>query len=169
MATQAIYVKRGTSVTLVNTGGDKTLNLRNLGFGAGRLSAFIDRGAGAAPEWYEVRGYCSWVANPTAGETLNLCVVQSDGTHSDGGVAYHGTNDAALTLAQFNAMPKIVGSIVAHTADTNEKGGTFLVRITSRYFAIGAYNASAAKNLTDSDSVSAVVVTPIYPDIQAAA
>lgn len=169
MATQAVYAKRGTPITFKNTGGDKTLNLRNLAYAAGRLSAFVDRGAGAAPEWYEIRGYCSWVSNPTAGEALHLCVVQSDGTHSDGGVAYHSTDDAALTLAQFNAMPKIVGSIVAHTADTNEKGGAFLVRITSRYFAIGAYNASAAKNLTDSDSVSAVIATPIYDDIQAAA
>ena len=160
MATQAIYEKRGTSVTLVNTGGDKTLNLRNMGFGAGQLSAFIDRGAGAAPADYELRCYASWIATPVAGETLNIAACQSDGTHTDAGLTYHATSGAALTLAQFNAL-RLAGTIIVHTADTNEKGSTLRIRVTSRYFAIGAYNASAAKNLTDSDSVSAVIVTPI--------
>jgi hypothetical protein len=33
----------------------------------------------------------------------------------------------------------------------------------------GVYNTSATKTLTDTNSVTAVVLTPIYPDIQAAA
>jgi hypothetical protein len=169
MTTSAVYEKRGTPITFVNTGGDKLLNLKALAAATGRLSAFTDRGAGAAPGEYEVRGYASWVATPTAGEGLQLCVVQSDGTHSDGGVTYDATNDAALTLAQINAMCNQAGMVVVHTADTAEKGCSQIVRITSRYYAVGVYNSSAAKTLTDTNSVSAVVVTPIYPDIQAEA
>lgn len=169
MTTQAIYEKRGTSITFLNTGGDKTLGMRNLGFGVGRLSAFVDRGAGAAPEWIDFRAFCSWVANPTAGEICYVAVVQSDGTHCDAGVAYHATNDAAITLAAFNALPGICNPIIAHTADTGEKGSSSRRVVSSRYYAVAVFNASAAKNLTDSDGVSGVIATPVFPDIQAAA
>ncbi len=162
MTAQAQLLKRGTSISLKNTGGDKTLNLKDLGFGVGRLSAFIDRGADAAPEWIELRGYAAWAANPVAGEVANIAVCQSDGTKVDAGLGYHATNDAALTRAQFDAL-KQVGSIVAHTADANEKGSTMLVQVTSRYYAVAAYNASAAKNLADVDGASGVIATPVYP------
>lgn len=170
MTTQAVYEKRGTPIVFVNTGdGTKLLNLKGLAAATGRLSVFIDRGANAAPADYEVRGYASWVATPTVGEGLQICIVQSDGVHTDGGLTYHASNDAALTLAAFNAIPTQVGMVVVHTADTAEKGTVGRVRISSRYVAVGTYNTSAAKGLTDSDSVSAVVLTPLYPDIQAAA
>jgi hypothetical protein len=169
MTTQAIYEKRGTAVTFVNTGGDKTLNMKALAAVTGRLSAFADRGAGAAPGEYEVRAYCPWVANPTVGESLQVWIVESDGTHTDGGATYDATNDAAFLLVVANACPNYALAVIAHTADTAEKGAKGMVRITSRYYAVGVYNASAAKTLADTNSVSAVVVTPIYPDVQAAA
>jgi hypothetical protein len=169
MTTQAIYEKRGTPITWTNTGGDELLNAKGLAAVTGRLGSFYDRGAGAAPGEYEIRGYTSWVSNPTVGDALQIVVVQSDGTHSDAGVAYHNTDDAALTLVALNACPGYVGSIIAHTADTAEKGGAWLVRITSRYFAVGVYNTSAGKTLTDTNSVTAIVATPIDPDVQAAA
>lgn len=171
MATQAIFEKRGTSLVFTEAGvGDKALIAANTDLAqvAGTLSAFVDRGAGAAPAEYEVRAYCKWEATVTANETADIYVCQSDGTHTDSGMAYNATNPAALTLAQcLNLKP--VGSVIADTADTNEHGGTWVVRITSRYFAIGVYNASAAKDLLFASSESAVVVTPLYPDIQAAA
>lgn len=168
MSTNAIFEKRGTPVTWTNTGGDKLLNAKGLAAVTGRLGAFLDRGAGAAPGDYEVRVYTSWVSNPTAGEVLRVALFQSDGTHADAGVAYDGSNDAALTLVALNAAPTQLGVVVAHTADTAEKGACWRVNITSRYFAPGIYNGSAAKTLTDTNSVTAVVITPIYPDIQAA-
>lgn len=168
MTTQAIYEKRGTSIVLTNTGGTKLLNMRNLGFGVGRLSAFIDRGAAAAPSDVEVRAYCAWVATVTAGEACHFAICESDGTHTDAGLTYHDTNDAALTQAQFNALRQL-GSVSAHTADTGEKGDTFRSRVSSRYYAIACYNASAAKNLADSDGTSGAIATPIYQDVQAPA
>lgn len=135
----------------------------------GRLSVFIDRGAGASPCEYEVRAYCSWVSNPAVTDTLQVVIVQSDGTHSDGGVAYDAANDAALTLVQLNAMPKYACTVICHTADTAEKGSCGRVMVSSRYLAVGVYNASATKTLTDTNSVSAVVLIPLFADIQAAA
>lgn len=169
MTTQAIYEKRGTPIVWTNTGGDKLLNGKALAAVTGRLGAFLDRGAGAAPGDYEVRVYTSWVSNPTAGEVLRVALFQSDGTHSDSGVGFHETNDAALTLVALNAAPTQLGVVSAHTADTNEKGAAWRVNITSRYFAPGIYNGSAAKTLTNTNSVTAVVVTPVYHDVQAAA
>lgn len=169
MTTNAVYEKRGTPITWTNTGGDELLNAKGLAAATGRLGSFYDRGAGAAPGEYEVRAYCSWVSNPTVGDALKIGLFQSDGTHSDSGVTYHDTNDAALTLVALDANPNYVGAVVAHTADTNEKGGSWRVLISSRYVAPGVYNTSAAKTLTDTNSVTAVVLTPIYPDIQAAA
>jgi len=169
MATNAVYEKRGTSLTWTNTGGDKLLNARVLATATGRLGAFYDRGAGAAPGWYEVRSYTAWVSNPALTDQLTIGIFQSDGTHQDAGVAYHASNDAALALVALNTCPIVGGVIVAHTADTAEKGTVQVVHITSRYFAPGVYNTSATKTLVDSDGGTAIVVTPIYPDIQAAA
>ena len=168
MTTSAVYEKRGTPITWVNTGGDKLLNLKALAQVTGRLGAFADRGAGAAPGKYEVRAYCKWEATVTVNEMMHVCLCQSDGTHTDAGLTYHDDGDAALTLAQCSNLTPI-GMVNADTADELEHGATFLVYITSRYFAPGVYNGSAAKDLLNTDSVSAIVFTPLYDDIQAAA
>ena len=169
MTTNAIYEKRGTSRTWTNTGGDELLNAKGLAAATGRLGSFWDRGAGAAPCDIEVQAYCSWVSNPTVGDTLRVALFQSDGTHQDAGVAFHDTNDAALALVAINAAPGYVGDVIAHTADTAEKGAIWRTRVSARYVAVGVYNVSATKALTDTDSVTAVVLTPLYPDVQAAA
>lgn len=171
MATNAIYEKRGTSLVFTEAGvGDKALIAANTDLAqvAGTVSAFVDRGAGAAPSEYEVRCYCKWEATVTVNENAQFYLCQSDGTHTDAGITYDATNPAALTLVKCSNL-KMIGVVNAAVADTNEHGATFLTRITSRYFAIGVYNASAAKDLLFASSESAVVVTPIYPDVQAAA
>jgi hypothetical protein len=169
MATQAVYEKRGTSVTFTNTGGDKLLNAKNLGIGTGRLSAFADLGSGAKPGWYEVRAITGWTANPAAADYMRVALFESDGTNSDAGVAYHASNDAALTLAQINAASTACVPVQAHTADANAKGSKSVVWLTSRYVAVGVYNASATKTLLDTNGATAIILTPVYPDIQAAA
>jgi len=169
MATNAVYEKRGTSIVWTNTGGDKLLNAKALAVSTGRLGAFLDRGAGAAPAEYEMRVYTQWVANPALTDRLRFAVVESDGTHQDAGVAYHATEDAAITLAALDALFNGVGAVLAHTADANEKGTKRIVRISSRYVAPAVYNTSTSKTLANTDSVTAVVLTPLYPDIQAAA
>ena len=170
MSTQAIYEKLGTPLVFVNTGGDKLLNLADLHAVTGRMSAFYDRGAGAAPGEYLIRGYCQWALAAAINEYASVAIVESDGTHQDSGMPYHASNDAAITLAEFNALQNFCGLIIMHTDATDtERGFSARVRITSRYFAVAFYNASAAGALTNTNSVSAVVVTPIFGDIQAAA
>jgi len=43
------------------------------------------------------------------------------------------------------------------------------VWLTSRYVAVGVHNASATKTLLDTNGATAIILTPVYPDIQAAA
>ena len=169
MTTRNLYYVRGTPIVWTNTGGDKLLNGKALAHSTGRLGAFYDRGAGAAPIEYEVQAYTRWAANPTLNTALAVALFGSDGTHQDCGVAYHADNDAALTLAQIEAAPGYVGDVVAYIADTNEKGGIWLARISARYFAPGIYNRDGAQTLVNTDSLTAVVVTPIYPQLQAEA
>ena len=171
MATNAVYEKRGTALVFTEGAvGDKALiaNDTDLAQVAGTLSAFYDRGAGAAPGEYEVRAYGKWEATVTINEYFSVYLCQSDGTHTDGGAAYHADNPAAITLARCGEL-FFIGHVKASVADTAEHGSTFRVRITSRYFAIAVYNASALKDLLFAASQSAVVVTPVFPDIQAAA
>ena len=169
MTTNAVYEKRGTSVVFTNTGGDKLLAAKALAVSTGRLSAFLDRGAGAAPAEYEMRVYTAWVANPAVTDLLKFAVVESDGTHQDAGVGYHADNDAAISAAAFNALRNGLGAVSAHTADANEKGTKRIVRISSRYVAVAVLNTSTTKTLADVDGATAVVLTPLFPDIQAAA
>lgn len=171
MTTQAIYEKRGTALVFTESGvGDEALIAANTDLAqvAGTISSFYDRGAGAAPGEYEIRAYGKWEATVTLNEYFSVYLCQSDGTHTDGGAAYHNTDPAAITLARCGEL-QLIGLVKASVADTVEHGSTFTIRITSRYFAIAVYNASAAKDLLFASSESAVVVTPIYPDIQAAA
>ena len=160
----AILEKRGTPIVFTNTGGDRVLNLRNLANGSGRLSAFYDRGTGAAPSEYELRAYMAFGATPTAGRAVYVAVCESNGTHTDGGFTFSETSDAALTQAEFNGL-RLAGVVPVHTADDNEKGMTFRTRISSRYFAIAVYNDSNAA-LADVDAASGVIATPLYPEVQ---
>ena len=169
MSTQAVLELRGTSVTFTNTGGDKLLNAKNLAAAAGRLSAFLDLGSSAKPGWYEVRAKTGWTANPAVADRMQVALFESDGTNQDAGVAYHADNDAALTLAQINAASTVCVPVQAHTADADAKGSKTVVWLTSRYVAVGVYNASATGTLLNTDGATAIILTPVYPEIQAAA
>lgn len=163
---QAVLEQRGTPIVFTNTGGDKLLNAKNLGTITGRLSAFYDRGEGASPCEYELRIFTAWVANPAVTDTLRFAVVQSDGTHSDAGLTYDASSDAALTVNEINSLFCGAGAVSAHTADANEKGTSRIVRVSSRYFAVALFNASTTKALANTDGATTVTLTPLHPEIQ---
>ena len=161
MSEKKLITKIGTPIVWTNTGGDKLLNGKALAATTGRLGAFYDRGANAAPVDYLFRLYTAWAVAPVVNTELMLAIFASDGTHQDCGVAFHETNDAALTLVQINAAAGYLGSAVCHTADTAEKGNSWLARIVSRYFAPGVFN-TAAQTLANVDGATAVVATPFF-------
>ena len=158
-----IYHAPETPIAFQESGGDVVLTFKNLGFGAGRVSARVDRGAGSMPGLYRWRAVVQWEDNPVAGEAARFHLITSDGTLADG-VA--GTADAAITAGQLTNTD-LIGLVLAQAAAgsvNNVASGTF--EILDRYFSIAVWNASAAKNFKNADNVSKIILTPVPPEIQ---
>lgn len=159
-----VYRAAETAITFRDSGGDVVLSLQNLGFGAGRVSARYDRGAGSLAKLHEVIGVFQFESAPIVGEPIEIYLFQSDGTYMDGTL---GTADAALSSdKRRNGI--LIGSVVADTTSTGtDIIGRFLdVPVTSRYYSIGVWNGSAGDNLKNTANTSRVIVTPMPDEIQ---
>lgn len=159
-----LYRAVETAITFRDSSGDVVLTLQNLAFGAGRVSAQYDRGAGSLAQLHEVIGVFQFETAPALGEAVEIYLFESDGTYQDGTV---GTSDAALTSdKRRNGM--LIGAVLADTTGTatNIVARFKDVPITSRYYSIGVWNASAADNLEDTANASRVIVTPMPPELQ---
>lgn len=159
-----LYRAIETPIVFCESGGDKVITLINLAFGAGRVSAQQDRGAGSVAGLYEVIGVFQFETAPAVGEAVEIYLFQSDGTYVDGTV---GTADAALTTEKRrNGM--LIGAVIADTTSTatNIVGRFQNVPISSRYYSIGVWNASAADNLENTANANRVIVTPMPPELQ---
>ena len=65
-----VYRATETPITFRDSSGDVVLTLNNLGFGAGRVSARYDRGAGSLAESHEVTGVFQFATAPALGEAI---------------------------------------------------------------------------------------------------
>jgi hypothetical protein len=157
-----IYMLPGTPITWKDSGGDKVITAQNLAFGAGRVGAQHDRGAGAKAKLHEICVVCQWTASPAVGDALNLFLLESDGTFIDDNV---GASDAALSVQPVSGF---VGSVIAKSAS----GATnFIARfrdypLTQRYVSPALWNASATKNLQNTANVTCIIITPNPDQIQ---
>lgn len=159
----AIYRGIGTPLSFRDSGGDAVLTLQNLGFGAGRVSARYDRGAGSKPRIYAWRAVMQFETAPVVGEIVEIYIFESDGTYADGTV---GTADAALTSVK-RANGRLIGIVVVETTSTATDivaGG--MCMINEQYFSVGVWNASAGDNLENTANASRVILTPVYDEIQ---
>jgi hypothetical protein len=159
-----VYRAVETPIVFRDSGGDRVLTLQNLGFGAGRVSAQYDRGSGSLAESHEVIGVFQFETAPALGEAVELYLFQSDGTYMDGTL---GTSDAALT-ADKRRNGILIGAVIVDTTSTaTDIIARFQnVPITSRYYSIGVWNASAGDNLENTANASRVIVTPMPPEAQ---
>lgn len=158
-----IYYAPETAITFKDSGGSAVLTLQNLGFGAGRISAQYDRGAGSKPMRYSWKGVVQFETAPAVGELIELYLAQSNGTYVDGTV---GTADAVLTTDKRRNLD-FIGTIVADTTST----GTDIVNsgicyIWQRYVSVGVWNGSAGDNLKNTANVSIIELTPIPDEAQ---
>ena len=162
--TQKIYRAVETAITFKDSGGDAVITLANLGFGAGRVSAQYDRGAGSKPMRYKWKAVMQWTASPVVGEVAELNVAESDGTYIDGNV---GAADAAF-LTGVKADLTLIGLVgVTAASGATNMIASGVCHIWERYFSVGVWNASAAKNLQNTANVSLIVFTPMPDEIQA--
>lgn len=159
-----IYRATETPIAFRDSGGDVVITLQNLGFGAGRVSARYDRGTGSKAKLHEVIGVFQFETAPALGEAIEIYLFESDGTYMDGTL---GTADAALGSDK-RRNGTLIGVVLADTTSvTTDIIGRFKdVPITSRYYSIGVWNASAGDNLENTANASRVIVTPMPDEIQ---
>jgi hypothetical protein len=158
-----IYRSVETPVVFRDSGGDVVLTLQNLAAGAGRVSAQYDRGAGSKPQYHEVTAVFQMETAGVIGEAIEVWLFESDGTYQDGAV---GTSDAALA-ADKRRNGLLIGAVIVDTTSTatNIVGRFKDVPITSRYYSVGTWNATA-DNLENTANASRIIVTPMPPEIQ---
>ena len=162
-----VYRAVETAITFRDSTGDRVLTLNNLdavgGTNPGRISAQYDRGAGSLAQLHEITGVFQMETAGVIGEAIEVYIFESDGTYMDGTL---GTSDAALTAdKRRNGM--LIGAVIV---DTTETATDIVARfkdvpITSRYYSIGVYNATA-DNLKATANASRVIVTPMPPELQ---
>jgi len=158
-----IYRAVETATTFRDSGGDVVFTLQNLATGAGRVSARYDRGAGSLARSHEVTAVIQMETAGVVGQAVELYLLQSDGTYMDGTL---GTSDAAMTTdKRRNGM--LIGSVIVDTTSTaTDIIARFQdVPISSRYYSIGVWNATA-DNLEDTANASRIIVTPMPDEIQ---
>ena len=158
-----VYRAVETAITFRDSAGDVVLTLNNLATVAGRVSARYDRGAGSLAQLHEITGVFQMETAGVIGEAIEIYLFESDGTYMDGTL---GTADAAL-LADKRKNGMLVGAVIVDTVSTaTDIIARFKdVPITSRYYSVGVYNATA-DNLKATANTSRVIVTPMPPELQ---
>lgn len=158
-----VYRAIETAITFRDSGGDATLTLQNLAFGAGRVSARYDRGAGSLPRLYEWRAVMQFETAPAIGELVEIYLFESDGTYMNGTL---GTSDAALGSDK-RRNGKLIGVVVADsTATATDCIASGQCLINSRYVSVGVWNGSAGDNLENTANASRVILTPVPDEVQ---
>lgn len=165
MATSEILVKPGTAITWKDSGGTNVITLQNLAFGAGRVGAAYDKGAGAQEAWFHVHFVLQFETAPIAGEVVELYMVSHDGTNIPGSV---GAADAVVTVAnkRFNlGVSPIIVIAEAATADLNYEAAG-IVYLPMRYLSPVVWNASAGDNLQNTANTATITATPLVDESQ---
>jgi hypothetical protein len=158
-----IYRALETALSFRDSGGDAVLTLQNLAYGAGRVSARYDRGAGSKAARHEWRAVVQYETAPALGEQVEIYLFESDGTYVDGNI---GTSDAALTSDK-RRNGKLIGVVAVDTTSvTTNIIASGMCSIYARYFSIGVWNASAGDNLENTANASQIIITPMPDEIQ---
>jgi hypothetical protein len=158
-----VYRAIESAVVFRDSSGDVVFGLQNLPAGQGKVSAQHNRGAGSLAQLHEVTAVFQMETAGVVGEAIEVYLFESDGTYQDGTV---GTSDAALTAdKRRNGM--LVGAVIVDTTSTatNIVARFKDVPITSQYYSVGVWNATA-DNLEDTANASRIIVTPMPPELQ---
>jgi len=162
MASKA-YIARETVIEFLASGGDVTFTLTSLAADAGRQSAQHDFGASSRAASFEWRGWVQFATTPVIGETVDIYLKTSDGTHIDND---DGTGDIDVSAEDKLDNLKPIGSIIIDetTADL-EFSASGVVYIPYRYINIIFWN-SASDVLTATASEHGFSLTPIPLEAQ---
>ncbi len=158
-----IYYAPESALTFKDSGGSAVLALQNLGFGAGRISARYDRGAGSKPARYRWRAVIQFETAAVVGELVEIYLAPSDGTYMDGTL---GTSDAALTADKRRNLDLIGVVVVDTTSTATGIVASGICYIWDRYVSVGVWNASAGDNLENTANASFIELMPVPDEVQ---
>lgn len=146
---------------------DEDLDLGGLAADAGRVGSAWDRGAGSIATKYRWTLFIDgFDTAPVVGETVDLYFAESDGTITDGPVAFSDTADAALSSTDLLKNLKPAGSAVVHSTtagDNVAKSG--LIVLKARHIIPVVHNNTADALLSTND-FHRVILEPVPEEIQ---
>lgn len=155
--TSKAYQLDETPITFLASGGTVALTLTSLATISGRQSAEHDLGTAARAFAYEWRAFCQFATAPVVGETVDIYLKTSDGTHADND---DGATDAALSSADKLKNLHYLGSIIIDEATADlEFSASGVTQINSRYIQIIVYNRTV-DSLSSTAAEHGVVLKP---------
>ncbi len=165
MTTNAIYEKSGSAITFKDANGTVAFTLQDaVDLGNGQSSAIGDLGASPRGRLYSWEARMKWVATPTLGDVIRLYAYCSD-TSAEADLAADGDVTPETKFGNF----QLIGQVICSVAADQYFYGAGMVYLPRRYVVLGVWNASATKDLNATSEACVIKLTPIYPDVQAAA
>jgi hypothetical protein len=159
-----VYRAVESAIVFQETGGNEPLTFNGLDHGAGHVSDRYDRGAGSLPVLHKWRAVVCWGTAGVVGEYLEIYLVESDGTHSDGML---GVADADWTDANIKPNLQLIGIVKCQTTgDDTENCASGFCMIHDRYFSVAIWNVSTATLLAAHDNLSSISFIPMPDEIQ---
>lgn len=163
----AIFLKRGTQLTIKSSGGTAAITPTSVADGAGRISARLDLGSFPRADAVEVVAILKTASAPTTGKVARIYAIGSEASTGQGSTAftdgYFSASDAAISDEDTLRNTTLLGSVQADEQTVFQKTFTFVP--TRQYLQIAFWNAfGVAMSSTAADCQ--FLVTPLYYEVQ---
>jgi len=153
-----LYQVEETAITFADSGGTVVFTPTSLATVSGRQSAQHDFGTTARAYEFAWRAYVQFATAPVVGETVDIYIKTSDGTHVDND---DGTGDAAVSSIDKLNNLHYLGSITVDEAAANiEMVKSGVVTLRQRYAQVVFWNATV-DSLTSTASEHGFILTPV--------
>jgi hypothetical protein len=161
-----IYIDHGTTIVFGSeVGDDVAWSTENIANAAGRQATLYDLGADgtARPGKYRYRFHTQAQASPTVGNSCELYMKTSDGTHPDND---DGTSDAAVSASDKTKNLDVLKPAICDEAAANiEFVSKGIVRLPHRWCAPVLWNALGSA-ITNDVAETKLHLTPLYDQVQ---
>ena len=135
-----IYLNEEAAVTWRNTGGTELFTPTSLATAAGRQGALHDFGVAARSDQFAWRAFVKPGATRVVGETVDVYLKTSDGTHPDND---DGTGDIAVSAEDKLKNLHFIGSIIIDENAAVDMVASGILLLGARWGAPVFWNASA--------------------------
>lgn len=161
--TSKVYMLPETAIPF-NSASTPSFTPTSLATVSGHQSGQYDFGTSARAYIFNWRAYVQFATAPVVGETIDIYIKTSDGTHIDND---DGTTDAAVSSIDKLKNLTYIGSItVDETTADLEMSTSGTVELTHRYFQVVFWNATV-DSLTATATEHGFILEPIAAQGQA--